>query len=457
MKPSSYNFVFKENGDIYIYNAFVNSFAKINSEIAAFINSPIDGDKAVQVSKEAILPLIRGGFVVEDGKDELAELKVRNRLGRFGRTSFGITVAPTLACNFKCTYCFEQPSSEKMSQKTADTVYDFVLKNLKDKTSFGVCWYGGEPLLALDIIEYLSRRFITLCKTLNIPYDADIISNGFLMNKEMANLLANELKVKFWQVTLDGPPATHNKRRPTLIGKASFETVLNNLASCYEYFDRVSVRINVDNTNYKDVPKLLDILDKAGLKNKVNVYFGKVQVLGSACKSIGSICFTEEEFSKIESHLYKIALQKGFVLNNRPLLVTGYCGADRSNSFLIDPKGNLGKCWNSVGVEKEKVGSVYDNALNDNYVSWLSYDPFQDPECVDCKILPICMGGCPYDTIIVSKKVCKTIRYNLIESLKLRIGGLQLACQAKERKNGRKKGVGYQKKNRRCDKGTEVH
>ncbi|HLA37155.1 MAG TPA: 4Fe-4S cluster-binding domain-containing protein, partial [Candidatus Brocadiales bacterium] len=156
MKPSSYNFVFKENGDIYIYNAFVNSFAKINSEIAAFINSPIDGDKAVQVSKEAILPLIRGGFVVEDGKDELAELKVRNRLGRFGRTSFGITVAPTLACNFKCTYCFEQPSSEKMSQKTADTVYDFVLKNLKDKTSFGVCWYGGEPLLALDIIEYLS-------------------------------------------------------------------------------------------------------------------------------------------------------------------------------------------------------------------------------------------------------------------------------------------------------------
>jgi uncharacterized protein len=432
MKPSRYNFIFEENGNVYIYNAFVNSFAKINSEIVSFISSLEKGDRETQISEEVISPLIRGGFIVEDSKDELAELKVRNRIGRFTSTSFGVTIAPTLACNFKCTYCFEQPSSEKMSRKTIDAVYDFVLRNLKNKTSFGVCWYGGEPLLALDTVEYLSKRFIALCRTMDILYDADIISNGFLMNEKTANLLANDLKVNFWQVTIDGPLSIHNKRRPTITGGSSFETVLNNLINCYEYFDRVSVRINVDKSNKEDVPELLDILDETGLKNKVSIYFGKIQPFGAACKSIRSICFTEEEFSKTESRLYEVALQKGFILSRHNQLLTNYCGADRINSFVIEPNGNMSKCWNCVGIKEESVGSVYDDVLNDNYIRWLSYDPFQDPECVDCNLLPICMGGCPYDAIIGSKKVCSAIKYNLIERLKLRNRELVLICQNKE-------------------------
>lgn len=418
LKPSRYNFIFKNDGSIYIYNAFLNSLAKINNSTALFLRSAeIFHEK--QLQSEIKAKLEHGGFIVDEEMDELAELKVRNRLVRFGNTSFGITIAPTLACNFKCSYCFQRHSQEKMTNETAENVYNFVIRNLKNKSSFGVCWYGGEPLLAVDVIEYLSKRFITLCDTMNIAYHADISSNGYLMNEKTAVLLS-ELNVNFWQVTLDGPPDVHNKRRALANGEPSFDTVLNNVIRCHEYFNRVSIRINVDKNNQEYVPMLLDTLDDAGLKNKVDIYFGKVEALG-ICKDIGSICYLDKEFADIEPRLYDIALQKAFILKRRPQLLSAYCTADRTNSFVIDPEGTLMKCWKSVGVEEERIGSVTDDKLNHNYVKWLSYDPFEDPECVKCKLLPICMGGCPYSAVLSSKKSCREIKYNLDAILKLRI------------------------------------
>ena len=427
MKTSLYNFIFQENNNFYIYNSFVNSFAKINKDVAAFIEN-IESGKCPDIDESILAPLIKGGFIIKDNKDELAELKLRNRTSRYGATSFGITFAPTLNCNFKCKYCFENPQPQMASAETVDKVYDFVLKNLKGKTSFGVCWYGGEPLLAVDTIKKLSERFIPLCRTLNIPYDADIISNGYLMTEERAKMLS-DLGVSFWQVTLDGPPEVHNERRPFVNGGATFSTILDNLTACYKYFDRVSVRINVDKSNYKNVRELLKILDDKGLKNKVNVYFGRVQAFGAVCKSVGSSCFSTEEFAEIESELNALTMEEGYDVDTRPRLVAGFCTADRINSFVIDPDGNLSKCWNCVGLENEKVGTVFDHELNDLYIQWLNFDPFQDTECSDCKFLPVCMGGCPYETVIKSEKECKTIKYNLNDQLKLRVKSL------KEKKN----------------------
>ena len=96
MKPSIYNVIFQEEDGHYLYNSFLNSFAKINPEIASFLESVAkEGKVNGDIAAKSLAPLEKGGFLIADNKDELAELKLRNRLARYSSTSFGITFAPT--------------------------------------------------------------------------------------------------------------------------------------------------------------------------------------------------------------------------------------------------------------------------------------------------------------------------------------------------------------------------
>lgn len=422
MKLSNYNFVFEYNDRVYIFNAFTNAFARINHDISSFLDNYSDNNEENGILKEALAPLLAGGFLLEDSYNEMAHLKLRNRMGRYSSRNFGLTIAPTLACNFRCSYCFEDPSTETMSSETVEAVYDYILKSLRNVDSLDICWYGGEPLLAMDTIERLSKKVIDLCRTMNIPYSADIISNGFLMTPDRAEKLANEMEVGFWQVTLDGPPQTHDARRSIKnSGEPTFDTILNNIENSHHFFRNVSIRINVDKTNHKDVIPLLDILEQRGLKGKVSVYFGQVQPLGSACPSFSHACLSTEEFAGVEMDLYHLVFERGFPVHLNTSLTLNVCMADKVNSYLIDPKGNLSKCWNCVGNEDEKVGSVFDDAPTDNYVLWLSFDPFDDEDCKKCNVLPLCMGSCVYESVVGKGKECITKKFNLIEKLKLKL------------------------------------
>ena len=47
-----------------------------------------------------------------------------------------------------------------------------------------VSWYGGEPLLATEVIYNLSDRLICLCEKHGIEYNSYMISNGSLLDDE---------------------------------------------------------------------------------------------------------------------------------------------------------------------------------------------------------------------------------------------------------------------------------
>ena len=61
------------------------------------------------------------------------------------------------------------------------------------------------------------------------------------------------------------------------------------------------------------------------------------------------------------------------------------------------------------------------NEVNIN--KWLGWTPFRE-ECIDCNVLPLCMGDCPYRTLYhnqlmdASKNVCAWWKYNLIPMLR---------------------------------------
>ncbi|MFG6323813.1 MAG: SPASM domain-containing protein [Lachnospiraceae bacterium] len=66
------------------------------------------------------------------------------------------------------------------------------------------------------------------------------------------------------------------------------------------------------------------------------------------------------------------------------------------------------------------------NCVDENYMQnqakWYSWTKFDNPECKECKVLPICMGGCPLHTIdekLNDDYKCSTYKYNMESMLNL--------------------------------------
>lgn len=367
----------------HMFNAFVHDNSEITDE--AFLKS-----------------LVEGGFVVEDDVSELSIIKYQLLSSRFNTKVLALTIAATSDCNFRCIYCYEKnsmKSGSKMTDETKENLMKFIEEQLDTTEQLSINWYGGEPLLVMDIIEDMSGRLIKLCEEKGVAYTAGIVTNGYLLSTEIARRLA-VCKVTNMQITIDGPEEIHNKRRPLAGGQGTFKKILENVKDSKGFIDHISIRINTDKENVNETNKLIKDIKEMGVDSEnVSFYLGLVES-HNGCY-LDEKCLTAEAFSK--KHLDFMKENGIQLMNAYPALVANFCGADLKNSFVVDSAGLLYKCWNDVGVAERAVGSValqdaedtrrYNDSL---YYDYMLYDATEDVECRDCKFLPICMGGCPF-------------------------------------------------------------
>lgn len=172
--------------------------------------------------------------------------------------------------------------------------------------------------------------------------------------------------------------------------------IANFLIKCSEE-QRGEIRINVDKNNVDSIPMLLDTLKDLGISHS-QVDFGITRDSTSACSSYKSNCLPEEYLPDILNELWKYSEANMFSKYPQPMRKWTYCGLFDEYSFTFSPLGELYKCWEMVGDNKHKMGYIKDDGtLTDvtfAYYDWLSIDPLKEPDCSDCKYLPICGGGC---------------------------------------------------------------
>lgn len=422
MKSSKYNFIFFLEEDRYlIYNALSGGLAKVDLDTLKLIKS-LKKEKSTNEDDPEISLILsnlkEGRFIVPNDFDEVAHLEVLTNLHRFGSRTLGLTVTPTLECNFRCKYCYEDQVNIRMNPETIAALEQFLKKQIDDLGALGIAWFGGEPLLAVDVMEHISSFIFELQKKKDFHYESGIITNGYLMDRRMAGKLM-DLKMTKIQVTIDGPPDVHDSRRPLKNGKGTFQRILDNLLEITDILKGISIRVNVDSSNVDRVPELLDILRSENLKDKVGIYFSPVQVFSNVCKDVSGDCLSHEVFSEHEITLFNKAVEKGFRIWKYPSPLYGYCGAVNFHSLVIDALGDFHKCWNTVGIKSEAVGALGDPLeMSTNLLQWLSWNPFKNEECRICKFLPICMGGCPY-LLRTRDKNCDPWKFNLEKMLSL--------------------------------------
>ncbi len=432
MKKSRYNIWV---GDIaqsnLCYNALTGGFAEFDRDAknildkidAGLLSSDSLNDKEKKIYDE----LLKGKFIVEDD-NIFDELSLQYRRGVYSNNSIGLTILPTLRCNFRCVYCYENHYEMDMQSDVVGKIKDYVkdkVENAKISSVF-VNWYGGEPLLNLDAIRELSNYFIEVCERNKCYYSADIISNGWLLTDEIAKELA-DFRIKSYQITIDGPKKIHDKYRILPNGGSTYNRIVDAIKIASKYM-RVDVRINVSKELGENLAEFFSELPEE-LK-KLPFYPAKMSAdTTQVCQSVKDICMEDKKFAEKQVEFYKFAVSHNMGIAMYPKPTTGGCCANAISSIIIGPDGSLYRCWSQVGELEESYGNILDinNTFRpENYYKWVLFDPFSIAECKECQIFPICIAGCPAKWISSTKYLmpeksnkCSMFKYNINQYLEM--------------------------------------
>lgn len=371
MKASVFNiFADIENEEKLLYNSLRNSFVKLDKNTYDTYNKIIfqNGKNAIDTSDPLIMATIadfkRGGFIIDDDINEVDYIKVVDVQSRFSHSkNLGVTIAPTLDCNFNCVYCYENYKEPKyMSEETENKVIDYVKEHLEDDGYLSVTWYGGEPLLALDTIYRLSEAFLKIVENKNARYDSMIITNGYLLSRKVTENL-KKYKVNRAQITIDGVPEYHDSVRRLKNGNGTFDRILSNIRNAKEIYEEfmISIRMNVGKENVNSFPEFIDKLEEYKIKNKISLGISEIEPHEYLPTQVNDVTFTPEEFSKAYVKLVDMAVERGVpmvVISSNSL---AHCSSTKKDSYIIDPDGKLYKCWDVIGNPSECIGEVGKN------------------------------------------------------------------------------------------------
>lgn len=337
--------------------------------------------------------LIKARILVDNQEDDLNVYLADVLKNRYNSSDMALTILPTRGCNFGCIYCYEQDRPNVlMSEQTEKAIVKFVCSNSNLKR-LSVVWYGGEPLLNFDSMVRLTKMF----KQLNIEYSAKIVSNGYLLTKEKADLM-KDLAIRNIQITFDGSEEIHNQRRFLLGGQPTYRKIMDNLKYLLSINKEITIdiRTNIDRRNKDDYNKFYQDFKSEINDKRVTMYPGFVSdLLSSECVSPE---FNISEGGYKAQFILDIFDKYGIEIKSfLPKYRRHSCVASKYFAFVIGPEGELYKCWRMVGNQKEAIENVNDGSFD--MVKFSKYligaDYTLDSKCLQCEFITLCGGGCP--------------------------------------------------------------
>jgi uncharacterized protein len=201
------------------------------------------------------------------------------------------------------------------------------------------------------------------------------------------------------KVTLDGPRQIHDRQRPFVSGKGSFDTIVGNLQEIADLID-LQVGGNFTAGNYREYPPLLDHLlakgltpDRLGL-----VQFAPIipKATNTPKGGFAATCSSSAEEWLAEAALYlrEETLRRGYAVHKTAMSA---CMVEFADFLAINYDGTLFKCPAFIGWPQLSVGTLATGIID--YSASHNLDLWKTDQCLDCSYLPICFGGCRFLTL----------------------------------------------------------
>lgn len=429
-KKSCYNFRHPlANGDILLCNMVKgsSSFLRIlNQDTERF--QKIFSEDVIDISENApeIHTLIDKGYFIPEHVDELLEIRSLYYENVMAPV-LSLTVMPTEKCNFRCSYCYETFEKGAMSPQNQIALLKYVQKQLQSHTHLHISWFGGEPLLALDVVENIMTHVQKMCKLRKRGLTSNMTTNAYLLTPDTFDKLYN-LGITAYQITLDGMKDEHNKQRKLANGAGTYDRIMDNLLaikSCKKYrFASITIRINITKNNIEHIDEFIRLYQNIfGDDNRFNIRFAITGDYGGTTIET----FKEKliDGNVIQKHLENVGvyskdiqisdIETHFEPMNRVCYACGRStytiGSDltvyRCTIYFNDPHNQLGKITENGEMQ-------IDRSLDH---MWYMKDESFNRECMDCVYFPCCYRSyCPLKLHFDKRYKCE------IDNIRNRLG-----------------------------------
>lgn len=441
-----------ESDEVLLVHGYTGAYNRVKKPVARFLHSleeappkPLHGEWVDEPSSSQLAPieiarspspetvatLKKRGF--------LTELTVQEEVGHFARLVKKLharnarpsyIVMPTYDCNLRCAYCFQDHMRTNpafshllrtMTREMADKMFlafshvEVAHGAPQDKAVHRrIGFFGGEPLLARNrsIVEYIINKGQSLG-----PVDFWAVSNATEL--EAYRDLIGPNGIGMLQITIDGPPIEHDKRRVYADGSGSFAKIAANIDMCLSLGASVSMRMNIDRSNIDQLPTFAESIMERGWDkhsgfsaytapitnssprislNELRQQYFTTWELDQALTELrtvhSSVSLIFRPTDQMQSRAHAIFDQRGGGYEN---LKTSFCGA-HSGMYIFDALGDVYACWEKTGDSSIRIGRVQENGeieVQDAMVKlWRTRTPASNPTCRQCRYAMHCGGGC---------------------------------------------------------------
>lgn len=345
--------------------------------------------------------LVRAGIFVRCRDDDRLRFRWWLRRALCPGGNYAPTVCPTLGCNLACTYCYQwrvgrsragtrhKVMTQRVLRQTLDWIKDYLCAS-RQWSGVGLGIFGGEPLLAPQVVLDAVRSLARFCSGRGMQLNTLVVTNGTRLTGSLAGALreaAGEYPVGV-QVTVDGPGHVHDKRRRYVSNRGSYAQIVRNLRTACQHL-HVAVRVNLDRENYLHVAPLFEELALLAHETPIHVYVAPTQKCGAHCDD-AALGGTEMVDSLWEA--WEAGAAAGLEVA-APVMAPGPCVEHTGAGVTVGPDGTVYSCPGFAGQPGMGVGHVARPVVGPAHLAHLAAQPWE--ACpVDCPVLPWCLGGC---------------------------------------------------------------
>lgn len=240
-KPNIHLFV--ACGKHYIYDVCNNIILRVTSDCYRHINNMMQSDK-ISISEfrenQLVNQLMDEGFLKFQTVDTLVHPLSDKAEDLLNNDLHMLILQVTQNCNLRCKYCIysgsyinRQHNNKRMDFNTAQKAIDFYILHSSQMNKLRFGFYGGEPILELNLIkqcvDYINK------KAFGREIEYNLTTNATMLNKDIMEFLVRN---NFYlTISLDGPENIQNKNR-VFAGsdKGTFDSVMHSVMDITENY-----------------------------------------------------------------------------------------------------------------------------------------------------------------------------------------------------------------------------
>ncbi|MCB5252813.1 MAG: radical SAM protein [Candidatus Cloacimonetes bacterium] len=424
LKQSFYNVWESVDEKLFLMNTYTKSVCEIDEKYSSSIRRFLaDPNSNQELPPEFVSALCSNGFVVEDNVNEVKILEYAYSASMHRTDIMQIVLLQTLKCNCSCNYCFQHKDKEAdMSTDMFEIFKKFLQVNLQDKRKLTLTFFGGEPLIKWSLIKDTYEWVYKLKNMYHFELETSVITNGYLLNHEVLDILINKYSINIVQVTIDGlGKVKHDTLKRLKDGSGTYDVIYANLKNMMKIIienksnTKIVIRLNLFNNTVNELEAFLSQFND-----------DEKQIIEVLCRPIFSTdAFCEKNTNILNSELFTAkAKLMGFKISDT-VKIPGfykYCEGDGGlNIFHIYPDLSIWKCGSDKSIESDKIGHINDDGYMVcnlvNLVNYLDHNPFKDDKCLSCIRLPVCYGGCPLNYLKYGKRFCHVMERSVYHML----------------------------------------